>query len=530
MQIVTSFPRPSTRWLERNSILFVFLIGFSIWIGFTFYTRNTLEDAYITYRYANNLASGEGFVFNSGEKVLGTTTPLLTLMLALGVRIVGTQFTPNIATIVMIASGLAAGLVTYAALVRAGLSNFASALAAAVFYLHPFVILASTGGMETPLVLLLMATSLYFLTAEKYTRCSIALALLVLTRIDGIVWAGLVFLAILLKNRKFPFKQFATFGMILTPWIVFALSYFGSVMPHSVVAKQSIASGKTLSGFQDATSVNRFLEWFVSSSGLSVGDQFFPLLVLSFTIGVASVLRNKRSRILSPLIVFIFLFPTILFAGHAPIKFFWYLVPVGWCILIIASIGIWRVGILRKYFAAKNSFRYLPVIAATIVFGAFVFSFVQSDLKNFEDWRWWQEENEDGLRRVVGRYLRQNTPRNAKVAMEAIGYQGYYSQRYVIDLAGMTSPAVVAIYRESNSNAEAFYEILQRLEPDYIVLRTYEVDENIAFDGGLLFESPEQQNYFMSTYEEEKRFSTPIPGAMGELGYLTLYKRKNKHQ
>ena len=41
------------------------------------------EDAYITFRYAENLASGNGFVFNSGEKVLGTTTPLFAMILAL---------------------------------------------------------------------------------------------------------------------------------------------------------------------------------------------------------------------------------------------------------------------------------------------------------------------------------------------------------------------------------------------------------------------------------------------------------------
>ena len=33
------------------------------------------DDAYITYRYARNLADGAGFVYNPGERVLGTTPP-----------------------------------------------------------------------------------------------------------------------------------------------------------------------------------------------------------------------------------------------------------------------------------------------------------------------------------------------------------------------------------------------------------------------------------------------------------------------
>src|SRR5262245_13549798 len=40
------------------------------------------DDPYITYRYAANLARGAGFVYNEGERVLSTTTPLYTLLLS----------------------------------------------------------------------------------------------------------------------------------------------------------------------------------------------------------------------------------------------------------------------------------------------------------------------------------------------------------------------------------------------------------------------------------------------------------------
>src|SRR5215210_2075718 len=40
-----------------------------------------IDDAYITFRYARNLAAGMGFVYNPGEAVLGTTTPGYTLLL-----------------------------------------------------------------------------------------------------------------------------------------------------------------------------------------------------------------------------------------------------------------------------------------------------------------------------------------------------------------------------------------------------------------------------------------------------------------
>lgn len=63
--------------------------------------------------------------------------------------------------------------------------------------------------------------------------------------------------------------------------------------------------------------------------------------------------------------------------------------------------------------------------------------------------------NENGLRRVIGDWLKGHTPPRAVIAMEAVGYQAYYSDRTVIDLAGLVSPAVVAIRRGTGSNAEA---------------------------------------------------------------------------
>ena len=33
------------------------------------------DDDYTTYRYVRNILTGQGFVYNTGEEVLGTTTP-----------------------------------------------------------------------------------------------------------------------------------------------------------------------------------------------------------------------------------------------------------------------------------------------------------------------------------------------------------------------------------------------------------------------------------------------------------------------
>jgi hypothetical protein len=40
------------------------------------------DDPYITYRYAQNIGAGAGFIYNPAERTLSTTTPLFALVLA----------------------------------------------------------------------------------------------------------------------------------------------------------------------------------------------------------------------------------------------------------------------------------------------------------------------------------------------------------------------------------------------------------------------------------------------------------------
>src|SRR5215210_5968342 len=61
---------------------------------------NTVDDAYITFRYARNLATGVGFVYNAGERVLGTTTPAYAMLLAALSRLAGFYDYPRLALMV----------------------------------------------------------------------------------------------------------------------------------------------------------------------------------------------------------------------------------------------------------------------------------------------------------------------------------------------------------------------------------------------------------------------------------------------
>jgi Gpi18-like mannosyltransferase len=191
-----------------------------------------LEDALITFRFAENLAHGQGFAFNPGERVLGTTTPLFTLLLAGLGAVFGTAQIPLLAFLVSLASA-AAGAWFLIATVRAwGLSDRVAALVGLAFVLHPDVLWSTAGGMETALVLLSMAMSLWALTTKRWAVASVAAALLVLTRPDGLIWAPLA--AALVAERRSAVWRESACSRSSSCRGSFATLYFGSRSPIAV--------------------------------------------------------------------------------------------------------------------------------------------------------------------------------------------------------------------------------------------------------------------------------------------------------
>src|SRR5688500_13074793 len=91
--------RRADRWVFAACALF----GVAIFIVFRGMRH---DDAYITFQYSRSIADGDGFPFNAGERVLGTTTPLFTLILAVIYAVLGDVLAP--AAIAISAAAVAA--------------------------------------------------------------------------------------------------------------------------------------------------------------------------------------------------------------------------------------------------------------------------------------------------------------------------------------------------------------------------------------------------------------------------------------
>ena len=127
-----------------------------------------IDDAYITFRYARNLLQGQGLVYNPGELVLGTTTPLFSLMMA-GMSAVTNQQVPY-PWLALVTSAIADSL-TCLLLLRLGKTTkfpLAGLAAALIWAVHPYSVTFAIGGMETSLfVLFLIAAGVSHLEKRR---------------------------------------------------------------------------------------------------------------------------------------------------------------------------------------------------------------------------------------------------------------------------------------------------------------------------------------------------------------------------
>jgi len=191
------------------------------------------DDAYITFRYAANLARGFHFTFNPGDPpVQGTTTPLFTFVLA-GASRIGMPIPESAAVIGAICHALT--ILVLGRLTMLLIDKRAAFFVAALYSISfPAM---NISGMETPRYTLLIVLCFYLMVTTSWNWAFFAAGLATLVRIDGalvmMVLAGYYFI----KYKRFPVWPMLIFALTIVPWFVFAYNTFGHVLPNSFLAK-----------------------------------------------------------------------------------------------------------------------------------------------------------------------------------------------------------------------------------------------------------------------------------------------------
>src|SRR5699024_2534946 len=217
---------------------------------------NTLaDDAFITFRYADNVADGAGAVFNAGERVEGYSDFSWLVLLAFA----RTLFDVTVAGAAVVLGTLAtlgSVLLAYVLVNRvvrdarpatgnaAGMGLLAAALTAGASSLAAF----GMSGLPTSLFLLLVLGVCYALAAHHPVIAGGLLALTMMTRPDGLVVAVVAVSWLTFNAARGRTDWWSpgtcTIGalVLLMPWAAWRLTYYGDLVPAGLVDEPDGAS------------------------------------------------------------------------------------------------------------------------------------------------------------------------------------------------------------------------------------------------------------------------------------------------
>ncbi len=199
-----------------------------------------VDDAAITFRYAERIAAGKGFTYNDHERVLGASNPLYTLILA-SCSLAGMDI-ETAARVLGVA--LFAGSIVLAALIAAQLSSLPGGLAAGfLLACHPFFRNLALGGMESGLAAFLGLLVVLALLFDWQATAAVCLGLAMWNKLDAGMLALAIVAAWIVVRRSLPLKIAAISALVALPWFSFALWYFGSPFPRSMMVKLANNTG-----------------------------------------------------------------------------------------------------------------------------------------------------------------------------------------------------------------------------------------------------------------------------------------------
>ena len=394
------------------------------------------DDAFITYRYSENLSQGIGFVYNPGEAVLGITTPLYGLLLAfLGL------FLTDIVVVSHWVSILAWAALAWGCLFLFWPTSRSTAVAAALIISANPVIYPAI-GMETSLLIALMIWTAWAWQNGRFLPTIILAALTLLTRQDSAVWLLLLGLAAWQQTKIFPWREGVGTTLLTLPWFGFAWWFYGSPLPNSASAK----IGQT--GLMPVADLAPFYESYWQTLTGSYPLWFTLGLVTFIAIGLWAIARQTTHWWLAAWTVLYVLIYTIL----QVVSFPWYFAPPTITLLMIGAIGF---GYVWEH-TPHN--RPLWRIIALLVWGTVVT--LQAETV-------FTQSQQRGTRASYGaaaRWLNENTPQDASLATIEIGLLGYQSQRPIVDTMGLISLDMTA---HQVGWVETLVYAIEAYEPDY---------------------------------------------------------------
>ena len=407
------------------------------------YRNFTIDDAFIFLVYARHLATTGQMAFNLGEPVNAISSPLWFCISFLGYKLSSPLGSLDMPVLVM---RLASGVFTWTAaclfvvLAFRLLSSAAlRALAIALFLSDAWLWRWAFSGMEAGLAMLLVTVSLFLYTSRnslfRFWSALLLMSIGALTRPELAVLSLLV-MADYLRNVgagrdrvQIPTAIISVLAAAVPVvlWLTFAHKTMHSVIPQTAAVKSGIVGrGESL---RYAAQV-LFASQPVAITLCAMGCIMFAWTRIARR-SIAAETEHEHWRLLLPFGLWVVALPAFyVFREYVPLAR--YLLMIMPCLVIVSVMSFeWMATHVAGVRRGIGALALGAGLAAWAVWG---FVTVTRALPV-------SGGQMEKAYRVMGRWIREHTPQDARIAAGEIGTLGYYGDRYLIDCGGLVLPA-----------------------------------------------------------------------------------------
>lgn len=419
-----------------------------------------LDDAWIYQTYARNLSQYGEWSFIPGKPSGGSTGPLWVLFILPGylLRIDHQIWSYLLGSLILFGMGVV-GVLGFKRL-KPKLGKWAI-ITGLILVLEWHLIWASVSGMETLLAALIATFVLVFLiqteiSPRKWLLIGLLIGICVWIRPDGITLLGPAGLVALLADKSSIQQKIRRllllsvgFSIPIGLYLVFNQLTAGTLWPNTFYAKQAEYFELT-----NTSIFRRFWQQFTTPLA-GVGIALLPgFFIISY-----QAIKNKNWAVIAS-ILWYFGYLAI-FAMRLPVTYQHgrYIIPAMPIFFILGTAG--TIGWIHQYF---NDHRMIFRVTTKVwlissfsilglfwIFGAKAYA---EDVAIIED-----------EMVTTAQWIRDNTASESLIAAHDIGALGYFSQRNIVDLAGLISPDVIPFIRDEEKLAD--YHDVQQI--DYLM-------------------------------------------------------------
>ena len=411
-----------------------------------------LDDAWIHLTYARNLAEHGEWAFRLGERSAGSTSPLWTVLLSIGflLHLAPYVWTFFLGWVVLTLLGIQAENIA-----RRSIELYKPRLpwVGLFFVLAWHLTWSAVSGMETLLhgFLVLVVLGALLEGSRRYLTLGLLVGLSIWVRPDGLTLLGPILFTTFLTESSWLaraqaiLKTLIGFGTLFFLYLLFNLALSGNPMPNTFYAKQA--------EYQ--------MFWLTKPLLERITQYLWPILASPFIVLVPGVIlwfvkniRNKNWGAISG-VIWLIGYIGIYFTRLPAYQHGRYIIPA------LPILYLWGMLGLVEFVTSPNANKRIAFLWQVLTgVLCLVFGFIAARQNAYDVYLIESEMV------VTAKWVEQNVPPDALLAVHDIGALGYHVENPILDLAGLITPEVVPFIRDEDRLAE----YLDANSVDYLIV------------------------------------------------------------